>query len=75
MKSTFAEGEFWSKKSIIPSGMSEEGSDPFLNALRKLAASFFELTFFNMTRHSIMRNRYESGFNFTFNDSKLVNEG
>jgi hypothetical protein len=55
--------------------MSEEGSDPFLNALRKLAASFFELTFFNMTRHSIMRNRYESGFNFTFNDSKLVNEG
>jgi hypothetical protein len=74
MSSTFAVGEFQRKKSIIPSGMGEDGSDPSLNALRKLEASFFDLAFCNMTWHIVMRNPYENGSIFTFNDSKLLNE-
>jgi hypothetical protein len=73
MSSTFAVGEFRRKKSIIPSGMGEDGSDPSLNALRKLEASFFDLAFCNMTWHIVMRNPYENGSIFTFN-SKLLNE-
>jgi hypothetical protein len=55
--------------------MGEDDSNPSLNALPKLAASFVDLAFRNMTRHSVMRNSSENGSIFTLNDSKLPNEG
>jgi hypothetical protein len=57
--STSADGEFWSKRSRIPSGMGEDGSNPAFN-------SFSNLTIFNA-----MDNPYESGFSFTLSDFKL----
>jgi len=75
MKSTSAEGEFRSNKSTIPSGMSEDGSNPSIKALRNLAAFFFDFTFFNLTSHSAMRTWYRSGSIITFNDFKLPKEG
>jgi hypothetical protein len=57
--STSADGEFWSKMSSIPSGMSETDSNPAFNS------------FSNMTIFNAMDNPYESGFSFTFSDFKL----
>ncbi|MCI38312.1 hypothetical protein A2U01_0059540 [Trifolium medium] len=57
--STSADGVLWSKRSRIPSGMGEAGSNPAFN-------SFSKLTIFNA-----MDNPYESGFSFTLSDFKL----
>lgn len=62
MMSTSADGEFWSKKFSITSGVGEDCSNPALNA------------FSNSTIFNVMYNPYESGFNFTFNDFKLCRE-
>jgi hypothetical protein len=57
--STSADGEFLSKRSSIPSGMSEDGSNSAFNA-------FSMLKIFNAKD-----NPNESGFSFTFSDFKL----
>lgn len=59
--STFADGEFWSKKSTIPSGIG--GGDGFNAAFHDLAA------------FSLMENIGESGFSSTFKDFKLPKQG
>lgn len=62
MMSTSADGEFWIKKSTIPSGMDEDGSDPALDS------------FCNLAVLSVMDNPYESGFICTLSDFKLHKE-
>ena len=66
----FVEGEFWSKISIIPSGMDE---DPTSNASSNWATSFSDLegSCAKLASISILDNWYESNFLFTLSDFKL----
>jgi len=71
MKPASAEGAFWSKKSTIPSGIGEDGFNPFSYSILNLAASTFDLTFCNLNSHIVIRNSYEIGSRITFSDFKL----
>lgn len=74
MTSTFADGEFWSKKSTIPSGIDENISS--LIALFNLDIAFRVLVVAlrNLAALSTVIKLCESGTCFTFNDFKLLKE-
>lgn len=59
MISTSADSEFRRKRSSVPLGMGEEGSNPPV------------IPFSNSRVFSVMHSPYESGFTFTFSDFKL----
>jgi len=73
MISTFAEGEFWSKKSSTPSGMEEDDFDPSLNASCNLEASSCDLggSCAKLASINFLDNPGGIPFIFTFSDFKL----
>lgn len=69
MTSTFAEGEFWSKKSTIPSGIDECVLDLSLNASSNLESSCDMLASIN-----VLDKPSVNCLIFTFSDFKLHKE-